>query len=202
MSRAWVQEAGPLAPGRAEARVTWDNFDAERLAIGVFAETNRVRRAHGLAPLRPYPHLREAADLQAFSNAITGTVSHDGLFAGRANAWERVRAQGIQPELVLENVLSNLVRTAPSGGAVRIVMRADGSADRREDATGAELPWPTYRELAQRIVQQWMESPGHRANLLNPRVTRLACGTALSRSPLGGELVHAAQVFVALPRSR
>ncbi|MCF3651294.1 CAP domain-containing protein [Synoicihabitans lomoniglobus] len=68
--------------------------------------------------------------------------------------------------------------------------------------TGEEVPWPTYEEAARRIVQQWMDSPGHRNNLLNPEVRRLACGTALSRSALGGEVIHSVQVFVKVASRR
>ncbi len=199
---AYVQEEAPASAELAAQRVSWETFDADLLSATVFAETNRVRRQFGLKRLHALPGLRGAAEVQAFTNAITGVASHDNPLAGRANAWERVRRQGLRPGMVLENVAVTLVRQPESGGAVRIVVADDGTRTRRDDLTGERLPWPTYAELAERIVQQWMNSPPHRLNLLNSEARYLACGTELARSPLGGEIVHSIQVFMAKPESR
>lgn len=195
-------EEAPPTPAAAQTRLSWDRFDADLLAAAVFAETNRVRREHDLRPLHAYPRLRGAAEVQAFTNAITGVVSHDNPLPGRERAWDRVRRQGIAPGMVLENVAVTLVREPTGGGgAVRIVQRTDetGRGSRREDVAADQLPWPTYAELAAKLVQQWMDSPPHRANVLNPEVRYLACGVQLARSPLSGEIVHAIQVFMARP---
>ena len=193
---AWRLEEAPVPAEAAQARVGWDTFDDELLSAAIFAETNRIRGEHGRRRLHSYPRLRGAADIQAFTNAFTGQATHGNPLAGRANPWDRVRAEGIAPGLVLENVAITLARLPESGGAVRIVVQTDGTRSRRDDATGDELPWPTYAELAARIVRQWMDSPAHRANLLSEEVRYLACGTVLARSPLGGEVVHAIQVFM------
>ncbi len=199
---AWRLEEAPQPVVAAQASVSWDGFDDELLSAAIFAETNRVRREFGLRALRAYPRLHGAADIHAFTNAITGNVSHHNPLARRDRAWDRVRAEGIESAMVLENVAITLARVPPSGGAVRIVVSAEGARLRRDDVTGQDLPWPTYAELAARIVQQWMDSPAHRVNLLHPEVRYLACGTALARSPLGGEVVHAVQVFMARPERR
>lgn len=199
---AYVREEAPASAVLAEQRVSWETFDADLLSAAVFAETNQVRRRFGLKRLRTLPRLRGAAEVQAFTNALTGVASHANPLAGRASAWDRVRRQGLLPTMVLENVAITLVRQPESGGAVRIVVADDGARTRRDDLTGEQLPWPTYAELAQRIVQQWMDSPPHRVNVLHPEVRYLACGTELARSPLGGEIVHAIQVFMAKSERR
>ena len=191
------EEAAPSSEAAVQRVVGPDDFDDALLSAAIFAETNRERREQGLRPLRPYANLRNAADIQAFTNAITGVVTHDNPIAGHARAWDRVRAQGIDPAIVMENVLVTLVRSSGAGKPVRVERREGDSQVRRDDETGAVLPWPTYAELAQRVVAQWMDSPVHRINILNAEVRYLACGVAMSRTPLGGELLHATQVFMA-----
>jgi uncharacterized protein YkwD len=200
----YAMEEGRSPEMRAaiDRTMSWDTFDDSAMAAAIFAETNRVREAHGLKPLRAYPRLQGAAELQSFTIALTGVASHGNPFAGRARPFDRVVAQGLRPDLVLENVASSLARVPPSGGAVRIKVLDDGTRIRRDDLTGEELPWRSYREVAVRIVQQWMDSPGHRVNILNEEVDRLACGAALSRSPLGGEIIHSVQVFMSRAPSR
>jgi uncharacterized protein YkwD len=41
----------------------------------------------------------------------------------------------------------------------------------------------TYWTLAKKLVLQWMNSPGHKANIINPNLTHLGCGATLSKNP-------------------
>ncbi len=50
------------------------------------------------------------------------------------------------------------------------------------------------------FVREWLESPGHRVNLLSRDVTPLGCATRLVRVPVGPPRVFAVQVF-ARPKS-
>ncbi|MCF3651296.1 hypothetical protein [Synoicihabitans lomoniglobus] len=76
----YPSEEGPLPPDLAAKRLSWDRFDDQRLATAIFAETNRVRREHDL------PRLRETADLQAYTVAVTGVATHHNPLAGRAGS--------------------------------------------------------------------------------------------------------------------
>ncbi len=165
--------------------IRWEEFDSERLAHAIFHESNRVRRSFELRPFRVLPRLEQAADLQAGTMAMLGQLSHDNPFRGRANVYERIRATGIEPQQAGENVALTPVRVAPPGYS--------GSG---------EWPWPTYAELATRIVEQWLNSPPHRLALLNRDFTHLACATWPARGAMGGELVYSVQVFVVPRRNR
>jgi len=46
------------------------------------------------------------------------------------------------------------------------------------------------RKVAVRLVQGWMRSPGHRANLMNPRFSKLGIGIAKR-----GNYIYATQIF-------
>lgn len=58
----------------------------------------------------------------------------------------------------------------------------------------------SYEALAQVFVREWLESPGHRVNLLSRDVTPLGCAARLVRVPVGPPRVFAVQVF-ARPKS-
>jgi uncharacterized protein YkwD len=42
--------------------------------------------------------------------------------------------------------------------------------------TEKPIPYQTYRSFAERMVKNWMDSPGHRDNLLNPQFDRIGIG--------------------------
>jgi len=200
MVRSWPEEQ-PLPAAEADAAISWDGFVPERLDRALFVATNELRVAHGLAPLRALGGLAGAAQLQAVTNAFTGTARHDNPLSGQSDVYARVRSQGIRPQAVWENVAAAVVRVAPSGGDVQLRIDDAGNREFVDSRTKAPLPWPSYRQLADRLLDQWLHSPPHRKNLLNPSAQRLACGSALVRGPVGEELVHAVQVFVSLPPS-
>ena len=49
--------------------------------------------------------------------------------------------------------------------------------------TEKTLTMQTYKELATNIVNEWMDSPGHRANLLNKNYKVMGCAIRLSKNP-------------------
>jgi uncharacterized protein YkwD len=103
-------------------------------------EVNRVRAAHGLAPLRVDPTLRRAARAHSDDMLRRGYFSH-GSFADRL---ARFGARG--PRL------------------------------------GENLAWGAGTAAAARsMVQRWLASPPHRANLLRPGFRRIGVGAAVGR---------------------
>lgn len=173
-------------PAELEATVGFATFDARRLSDGIFYETNRVRVAAGVPRLRAHVRLADAAELQATTNALLQVTSHDNPLWGRAQVLDRVRASGLEPAVAAENVAMKMLPedTLP------------------EDlAAAAQRPWPSYAEVARRIVDQWMNSPPHRVNLLDPRMDYLACGVAVGVTPGGRMRLYAVQVFF-VPKAR
>jgi uncharacterized protein YkwD len=127
----------------------------DELAAALLAETNRMRQAHGCRPLKPRQELRAAADDQAAFMSLMLAAQHTSFLPGQHNAAERVARHGLQGRMVAENVAS-----CPLG--------YEGSL-------------PPAREIAARLVAQWMDSPGHRANLLNRTFTHFGGSVRLAR---------------------
>lgn len=49
--------------------------------------------------------------------------------------------------------------------------------------TKKPIPMKTYAELARAVINGWINSPHHRANILNPQFTVMACAGRLSKNP-------------------
>lgn len=157
-------------PAEAGRFVAVENFDADLLARELFRQTNEVRVAQGVAALKPEPRLTAAADGQAAMLALRIHSGHDNPIANQGDPSARVEQAGLSPGLVTENV-------------------ATLGARNRERGRGY-----TYRELAAAFVRAWMDSPGHRANVLDPALHFLGCGARVAVL-LGNPTAYAVQDF-------
>jgi uncharacterized protein YkwD len=159
---------------RAEAPAS---ESAKEFAAALLAETNRVRKRHGISPLRPRAELNLAADDQAALMALMLSSRHDSPVPGRETPWERVRRRGYEAAKVAENVASIPV----------------GKGAQRQ----------SVEQIVATLVEQWLESPGHRANLLSRELTYFGASVRLSRLPGDLWCAFGVQVFCApAPRGR
>ena len=150
-----------------------ENFTLVELDKALVTETNRVRLAHGCRPLGELPALAAAADDQATYMALTMTMTHFSPIKGQRDVGERTKRHGLtKASLVAENALSVGFRAAQ------------------------EQPL-TCGEVAGKLIAQWMDSPGHRANLLNRSFTHVGCAARRLRFLGGVENFYATQVFAA-----
>jgi uncharacterized protein YkwD len=158
-----------------------EEFDAKLLAADIVAETNRARMANGAAAVTRNDALDRAADEQAASMALAGEAEHDNPFPGEHNAAERAATQGVEGGHVGENVIMFPVARD----------------------TDAKLIPCTYAEYAARLVDAWMNSPGHRANILEPRFTQIGCAARLAHGAIAANMrVYACQVFYQTQRGQ
>jgi len=134
---------------------------AARVERDILRLTNGERRRHGLSEL-------------AWDDMLADTA--------RAHAWDMLRRR-------------YFAHATPEGlgphdritGANRTLILASTA----ENLYGAEGPWrETVADLAAEAVQGWMDSPGHRANILRPDLSHLGVGMALD-----GDRVNIAQNF-------
>jgi uncharacterized protein YkwD len=153
-----------------------ENFDHELLARAIFDEANRVRAAHGVTALSRIPALDDAADEQASYLVLAMKAQHSNPFPGAHTVRERVERAGIHGGVLGENAL-----WIPA-------LRPVGAASRNY----------TYSEYASFLLAGWMNSPGHRANLLNPAFRQTGCATRFGHAVMDvDQRVYATQVFFA-----
>ena len=77
--------------------------------------------------------------------------------------------------------------TTPGGASfVDRIMRQDYVDPGQGWTLGENLAWGSYQLATPKsIVRSWMHSPGHRANILNPRFREIGIGVVVG-APLGG----------------
>ncbi len=161
--------SGPMARVISPA-----DLDYRLLGTAIFDETNRVRRANGSPALAHHPALDAAADEQATYMALMFRAQHGNPIPGEHNAAERVSRAGLNGLRVGENAIM-LPARPPAGSPV---------------------PDYTYAALAALIVDSWLNSPAHRANLLDPGYAYLGCAARIAHGVLpGDQRVFATQVF-------
>lgn len=192
--KAMKPEAFAQLPTLA-AKVEPGKTDLVLLGAAIFHETNRVRRQLGLRVLRPLEPLDVAAETQAKIGAFLRPPSHTNPFPLIATPLDRVRFAGLDPREVAENIALITIYDAPSDTDFYALK---GDPRLRSAQTGQLLEAHTHASFAEAIVEAWMNSPGHRAAMLDPRFRYLGCSASEARSQQDVDLVFGVQVFCSL----
>lgn len=179
-----------------DARIEVAQFDRALMAQAIFHETNRVRSRFKLPAFRHRPKLDDAADLEAAVGRVYQPPSHHNPFPMIGTPLARVQFVGLNPGRVAENIA--LLPIQDTRGAVMIVRGGKS----RYVRPGSDIPVPamTYREFAAAVLELWMNSPGHRANLMNPDLIYLGCSASPNVNIAGIDQMFCVQVFFT-PRS-
>ena len=119
--------------------------------------TNKERQKHNLSKVRGNNQLVKAARSHADWCAGRNRMTHNGR--GGSQPWERARQAGYPSQVVSENMWQQ--------------------HGRNNTTYGSRFRWQGDWQFGKAAVITWMNSPGHRANLLNPRWTEI--GVGLSR---------------------
>ncbi len=130
-----------------------------RVARSVLYHTNFERHHANLQPLRSNRLLIRAAHSHSEFLAQTRAFSHEGP-GWRSTASVRVEQEGYA-----------------GATAENIWLRVNDKRPRH-----SRLPWRNDWELGRSVVADWMASPGHRDNILNPAFTEVGIGVAHTRS--------------------
>ncbi len=138
----------PNSPA-ANAQIDYSRPDVALLNAAVFYVSNAARVRYGKRPFEHSYALEKAAYEHAEAMVRLDFFSHTSPIRGKSSMADRMKAQGI----VLRAVSENLALNHSSEGE-------------------------TYLTLARRFVQQWLDSPSHRKNLLNSNYKYLGCGVA------------------------
>jgi uncharacterized protein YkwD len=152
-------------------------LNANELARALFLRVNVIRQEQGRAPLGADARLSDVALMHARDMAREAYFSHrskDGRTSGE-------RLAGRYPEHVgafAENIYRIL-----SYRSIRAVR------EERTVRSGGDEPY-TVATVAERIVDGWMGSPGHRDNLLRREMNRVGHGVVVT-----GDDIYVTQLF-------
>ncbi|WP_129114198.1 CAP domain-containing protein [Halegenticoccus tardaugens] len=175
-------EDEPAAGSNATGGDVQHGVNRTAVEYAIHAEVNDRREARGLDPLAFDPEIREVARYHSADMAERGYFAHSSpegetvedrydRFGYRC----RVHVSGLRYATGGENLAKNYYREPVSNG------------------TSTEY-YETESELAASIVDGWMNSPGHRENLLRPYWENEGIGVAVTIEG-GRTTVYATQNF-------
>ena len=150
-------------------------FDA---AVLQAVNTERCRR--GLTPLQPDPALARAAAYHSGDMVRYDFFDHDSPVAGRATLRDRYAQVGAESFSAAENI-ATLSLYAFWGR--HFILRDAAACDFAFTPGGPPISRHTYASAAAVLMESWMDSSGHRRNILHPGMTRHGAGIALKPDP-------------------
>ncbi|SOD96661.1 CAP domain-containing protein [Spirosoma fluviale] len=172
-----------FAQSRTQQLLPLESPDTLLLDLALFQATNEARRAAGLPILTYDPALYQAAQGHASSMIQYDYVSHDNLYnLSEVTLLNRVQKQTDRFNRMAENIGQYQTIDTPDSFGVRF----NRSTRQYEylNVQSKQLYRPhTYASYARYAVVQWLNSPHHRANLLNPLFTHVGCAARLSANP-------------------
>lgn len=157
-------------------RIDMNNIDYKLLHAAVFYETNRVRRRYQMPLLNYAEALERAAKSHSDDMVRYQFFSHTSPVKGRKKMADRLDAAGIRNCAAAENIAETSGIDSEPGRSMYNPEQNGGYFS--YEYRGEPLPNHSYISLAKAVVAQWLESEGHRNNILNPQYTFLGVGAA------------------------
>lgn len=162
-----------------QQRITKLFVDVDLLNAAVFWFTNVERRKYNLKQLQFHNKLKHTAVLHSEQMKTYSFFSHENAFDTRyktlTDRVNSVKNNNFQGFMVWgENIADYPVIKANES----FTIENRNGVQRLFSMNGKEILPYTYYEFAKIVVEGWMNSPGHRANILNPDFTYLGCGCA------------------------
>ena len=153
-------------------------FDDAAARAAIFYATNEQRQKHNL------PLLTRSAALEASSQLHAERMKKHNFFdhidqtgdSRFKRPDDRARQVGVTNPHVAENIAIENLLSTPSGQSV---FRVEGEVGvYSKTAGGPPIRLLTYAEFGRRVVNGWMNSPGHRQNILHKDALELGGGAA------------------------
>tara|TARA_Y100000991_G_C21858894_1_gene300018 strand:+ start:150 stop:782 length:633 start_codon:yes stop_codon:yes gene_type:complete len=172
-----------LSDENLKNRIDLLNFDFHFLNAAVFHLTN-IERSHADLPLFGfYENLYKSAAIHSESMIEYDYFDHVNYIQKK---WrtpnDRIFYFDKSYRSLAENILeNNLLEHEGDVLKYRTVKNSDGTL-RYLDLNGQEIKYGTYLSIAKRLVLQWMNSPPHRANILDDNMSLLGCSCAIDET--------------------
>lgn len=173
-------------PAKAERLVVpSERIDQTLLDAAVRAEVNFHRCRAGLSPLSEAGNgLAQMTKTHSVWMASTRTLSHRNTIPGKSSLTQRMQASGERFRTGAENI-GMVHRYQIDNLRFRIVDKRSCQFATRD---GRAVPPHSYASLARHAVDLWMNSPGHRKNILNRQVSRISTAVAFDpKAPYCGQ---------------
>lgn len=165
--------------GELAQRVDMAFCNYELLDAAVFWMTNVERGKHGLKPFSFHPKLRQMATLHSEQMRLHKFFSHENPYEVRYRTLDnRLDAMKDSSFDGFRTYGENIAQYPTLGGPNSFTIEFRNGVPHFFASDGSEILYCTCKEYAYKVVDGWMHSPGHRANILNPKFEYLGCGCA------------------------
>lgn len=195
-SRASGQEYYNLSPEKffelEEVNDTIDfaHFNNDLLAAAIFHQTNLQRKSKD--QLKYNKQLADAAQYHSDQMVEKHFFDHNNRFSKEMKTpVKRAEHFGFPSTFVGENIIEEIALNYKDNSSYNY---KDG--DYYNENYSKQLNVLTYKTLAEKIVNSWMHSSGHRQNILNKEYQLLGIGVKLEEFKPGElPMIIATQVF-------
>lgn len=177
-----------LLPASTAQAVPTRNLDQNLFNQAVLVEVNYERCKAGLQPVSLAGGLMLVANTHANWMARRQLLSHRSTVRGQETVQDRVLSSGVNARRGSENI-GNTPRYQFSGSR-RIMVKNMGRCDFTTPG-GRQITPHSYATLATQIVSMWMDSAGHRRNVLDRNAKTI--GSAVRFDPKSS---HCGQFFL------
>ena len=159
------------------------NFDMHFLNAAVFHLTNIERSNVDLPLFSFYDNLYKSSTLHSESMIEYDYFDHVNRIQKKwRTPKDRILYFDSSYRSLAENILeNNLLEHEGEILKYRTVMNSDGTL-LYLDLDGNEIKYGSYFYIAKRLVLQWMNSPPHRANILDDNMRLLGCSCAIDET--------------------
>ena len=164
-------------------RIDLLNFDVHFLNAAVFHLTN-IERTNAYLPLFDfYDNLYKSAALHSESMIEYDYFDHVNRIQKKwRTPKDRILYFDSSYQSLAENIVeNNLLEYEGEILKYRTVKNSDGTL-LYLDLNGNEIKYGSYFYIAKRLVLQWMNSPPHRANILDDNMRLLGCSCAIDET--------------------
>lgn len=168
------------ASSLGEKEIQPGKIDYGLLNAAIFYATNKQRKKHRLAVFDHSKALGKAAFGHSKDMVKHKFFSHASKVSGKKTLSKRLKKVGVNNSYAAENIANSFAIDLIAGKGFYSPSQNGGYFSYKYK--GKPIKFHTYRSLAQSIVEQWMNSKGHRENILNPKFKRLGCGAYFSQA--------------------
>lgn len=156
--------------------VDFENPDYSRLNAALFFATNEQRSKNKLKILTWSPKLEKMAAMHSKDMKIQGFFNHlNPKDRKKKTPEDRARLVGISNPLIAENIATTFGMNYEQNR--KVVVKGPGKFSYQ--GSNDLIPPRSYLEVADALVKAWMNSPGHRKNILSANAVQLGCGTSM-----------------------
>ena len=152
------------------------NPDIKRLNAAIFFVTNEIRVKKNLPFLTYQYQLEQMAENYSNEMVKYNFFSHNHKKSKKLyTPKERAEESGIPNPFIAENIIEGYLLQYKDNSKVLV----DGPGIFKDAGTKKRILPHTYLSLADDLVDRWMQSKGHRENILSKDAKQLGCGIAI-----------------------